>query len=776
MPTAGGLAVAPPDLPAPGPPPSTANRLVNPGFEDADAVGWSVENLAGADPAYVYDVTPDGGGHGDATPRTGARAIEVYTSERVSRISQRVAVDPGTYRVSVWARINGASALPQLRLSLGTKSLTVPVMSLEYREYFADFDVRAAGPVVVALESRAGGIALDDARCAVVAAGEPHPPHLFVDLTPTNRERSAGVQAYLVGESQFVDLAFSTMAPGRLRRPVLRLAVPEGVVVSGFNDELLDRWRFPGKGPVHTTEMRNDGARRTTVHEIALPRFVKGPESAVEFGGFWVTVPSGAESSVLAEVLDAGEVVSRQIIRLVPVAAPKRLRRPRRLEVVVYDVQDWKMSWPERLAALPRQFAMLGGTVWSDYTALLDEGPTPTADDLVRDRAAREHGVTRFWPNSSQLFEAPAPVQERETNADGLTDPARVSLRYAAQRGAAWTGGPLRAIQRTLDRPRTLGLAFRYTGFITDGLEAVRPSYDESTLRVFAAAEGLPSVASAALVASGSLRQHWQSFNLALYTRAAENLAEAIRSVDPLAAVVNTAGPYGPSGAADLGLKEQASWSRAYTYTMPQWYATGYYGKHNHRELVRGIGEGIYGRRSGHADVIPLFNLSAGRALEQPQNLRFRAFDLTSTSDVVKGIGYYRGVSAFADATTLVGLSEISTLLADVEDYYVLGQPGDGATFEPSRRTFPAKVDTTVRVHRLGIGGRKVLLTVLSHSDRGGGESGTLRMDLDRLGADRARDVLVDHLGKTTTSLAAAVELDTSRTGSMALLEIMRAP
>jgi hypothetical protein len=67
---------------------------------------------------------------------------------------------------------------------------------------------------------------------------------------------------------------------------------------------------------------------------------------------------------------------------------------------------------------------------------------------------------------------------------------------------------------------------------------------------------------------------------------------------------------------------------------------------------------------------------------------------------------------------------------------------------------------------------RVSLLTIISHCNQGVGERGKPELDLRALGADRQRDVLIDHLTGQTLKLTATVEVDTSKTGNMGLLEV----
>ena len=118
---------------------SAQGLIANPGFEDPGgwSKGWTIENTAGKDAPYVYHLSGIGGGHGKAKPRSGDNAIEIYSSDRVTRLSQPVTLEAGKYRLAAWARNNGGTIDPQLRLLLGEQSVTVPVLSDRYREYLS---------------------------------------------------------------------------------------------------------------------------------------------------------------------------------------------------------------------------------------------------------------------------------------------------------------------------------------------------------------------------------------------------------------------------------------------------------------------------------------------------------------------------------------------------------------------------------------------------------------------------------------------------------------
>lgn len=786
---------------------SANNLLLNPGFEDPKmwSHAWSIENIASSAAPYVYHLTANGGGHSQAQPHGGDHAIEIYSSDRVTRLSQIVNLGTGVYRLSAWARNNGASIGPQLQLSVGDKSIIVPVLSDRYRQYFADFEVAQPGPQRVAFVSKTRGLALDDLALAPLRPDQPTPPYLFFDLSPTSQERSEGVQYYFRGQKQWVNFTVSTTAPKLVKNPALRLTVPVGVTISGFNTILLQRWKRPEQTDTTLKVSQVQQAKKTfRVFEVPIPRFVNGDAQPLSFGGFWVSVPDGKDKTLMVDLLVGGNVISSNTVELKALDPPARLATPKSLKIIFYSVQDWKMSATDRLEALPRQFSLMGGNVWSDYQIIHDETPiTPGEDELVRNRAAKEFGVKAFWPNFSALLETGDGISAWRSMANQYHDPdmfftsaagtinsREYNLRYTAENGAAWKNSALRAYQRTLKRPEEIGLSYRNSGFITDALEGVPLSYDKTTLAEFAKEVGLNPVAVTVADLRGPLQKQWKAYNMKLYAQTAENLAQALRHIYPKVNVVNTANSYGPFGMDELSLAEQASWATAFDFTMPQWYAMGFYGGHYYSELKRGLQEKVYGRTNDHAYVIPLLNLSMGTGIELANNLRFKVFDLLSASREVKGVGYYIGTNAFADARTMLDLSRLHTILAGVEEYYTVGQlDASGAvTFEPKpmniapqaaidaegkQAIITPRVETTVRVHHLGRKGRIVLVTIISHCNQGVGEKGYLHLNLRKLGVRSGRDVIFDHLTGKTIAMTNMMSVDTNLTGNMALLEII---
>ncbi len=431
------------------------NLLTNPGFEDARGWknGWTIEETTNTGAPYVYRIGPMGGGHGTARPYTGSSAIEIYSSDRITRLSQSVQLAPGTYRLSAWGRNNGNSGdNAGLRVSLGDRTVTVPVLSDRYRQYYADFDIAATGMYEAAFVSVSLGDALDDISLTRVERGAANPiPYLYFDLSPTSEERSAGLQYYIKGQRQWVNFTVSTTDPRRLDLPVIRFWVPQQVVVSGFNHNLLKALK-PNKldaaNAVLTVTSETLDGKVYNVYSMPVIRFVGGFDRPTSWGGFWVYVPEGSEQTIGVELMDGGRLISQESIRLTPVAPPSRQVTPKLYKIVSYDVQDWKTSLPERLETLPGQFAMMGLNVWSEYQMTrLNAEAAPTAEDQVMAKAARDYGVKEFWPNYSQLLDSAQEtdrwgVPERYSDpdmhvvaADGTVELGTYNMRYAANNG-----------------------------------------------------------------------------------------------------------------------------------------------------------------------------------------------------------------------------------------------------------------------------------------------------------------------------------------------------
>ena len=245
-----------------------------------------------ADPAgelYYYHLRAGGGGHGDARPRTGAHALEIYSPNTCLR--QSVTLSPGTYRLSAWARNNGDSGGPRLILALGEQQRRVPVLSDRYRRYYADFTVETAGTQRVQLVSTSLGIAVDDLALERLE-GEPEPPlpYLFIDLQPSGGERSANVQTYLRDEA-VVDLTISCIDSQRPASPSWRSGAGDSAPLRDQREAAAQLAPVPAcPGHRHTTRDTDEAGARLPV-TASLPPFRQRHREPGGFGGFFVEVP-----------------------------------------------------------------------------------------------------------------------------------------------------------------------------------------------------------------------------------------------------------------------------------------------------------------------------------------------------------------------------------------------------------------------------------------------------------------------------------------------------
>jgi hypothetical protein len=781
----------------------SANLLQNPGFEDTNdwSANWKIENTAKNGESYFYHIDNENMGHVFMPPRTGKNAIEIYSSDRITRLSQKVELpSPGKYRVSAYGVIQGAGDDHQLRIGLGDQVHVLPAVSLAYRNYYADFDVKIAGPLEVSFVSSSLGMTLDDITLTKLPEnGAPALPHLYFDLFPGSKQRSNGFQSYFVNQSQWVDFAVTCMDPSRLRHPKLNLYVPPSVKLSGLNEEMLARWKANATtdSTVHEEEASLNGIAYRK-YSFYLPRFVEGDAEPLEFGGLWVEVPSGRKDHFLVEFEDQGERFPLQEITLIPVQPPSRQATPKKIRTVAYEVQDWRQDPAQSLQNIPRQFALMGLNTWSDYGLNgITTGPSAVAvrepEEKVREEASRHYGVTEFWPNFSELLQTDAGVDYGNvsagcpdkdmfvTRADGTIDASFYNTRYAAHGGTAWANSALLAYQIALGRPHDLQLGYTNTGITTDALEFLRISYDPTTLKGFAARNKLNPDEVTIQSVQGPWKDLWLSYNIQLYAELVKTFAEGLHKIDPSAKVINTAGSFGPEGCGDRPLTEQSEWAQSADYTMPQWYGfMRSYSDEFYQQLLQGAQAKVYGKETGHADVIPLLDISMGYDLEDPLAVRFKIFDLLSASSAVKGIGYYQGYRAFTDAAFMAGLSQADTLLADVEDYYATGEKMEiGAIFIPEIKM--PMITTTVRIHKLNRDGRLALLTIVTHCNKPLGEQGTLEISLpDLLGLPAAsiREgdwVLIDRLSHIVVPFSSKVPVDTRSSHNLALLEIASA-
>jgi len=774
------------------------NLLKNPGFEELgeNFPSWSVASVKSSAAAYAYSITRDGGGHGVGGPYAGERAIEIYSSDRVTQLSQMVSLTPGTYRFSCYARneTNG-DAQHQLVVKLGTQQQSMPVVSMsDYRLCYVDFKVDQAGMLPLELISPAGGLALDDLSFVLLEKSSPaeDPPYLFFDLLPTSLQRSKGHQTYLIGQQQWLNYTVSCVDLKRLDHPRIHFYVPTEVKLTDFNEHLLRSYgnsKTTDTSIMTTTELR-DGVRYEKF-SFALPRFESNGLIAT-VGGAWLEVHSGETATMLVELEDRGRTFPTQEIELLPVAVPARQVTPKKILTVAYSVQNWTQLLSHRLEAVPQQFKLMGFNVWSDFglhSHLLAPAET-TAEDQVRIRAHEKYGVQNFWPNFCYLFEVdgehhypPAASVDQSAfvvNEDGTVNRRLYNMRFVAENGKAWRDSVLAAYQSTLKRPHVQAFPFRNNGFINDSLESIVVSYDPLTLQDFTAKNSLDPKTLTIADLHGKLKLPWLRYNLNLYEQSTKNWHDAIRQVDPQAKTVVTASSFGPIGAQDpaLPIPVQTQWAQHVDYSMPQWYGfMRYYDSHWYDEVHKALKEKVYGDDNGRANLIPLLNISMNLDLEDPKNLRFKMFDLLSASSVVKGIGYYIASNGFADGQFMAGLSEAHTLLADVEDYYVDGkQQNNLARYQAESIAKESKIKTSLRFHTLSGSDRVALLTVITHSHPRQGEEGIIYLSdefLNNYAGNQSDLVIFDYLNKQARPFSKEIKVDTHLTFNLGLLEIM---
>ncbi|MCC6579722.1 MAG: hypothetical protein IT440_04720 [Phycisphaeraceae bacterium] len=783
------------------------NLLTNPGFEDHAGwlTGWVVEPVNPKVPLYHYRLHPGGGGgHGDALPHTGDNALEIYSAN--TRLRQNVKLDAGDYLLTVWARNNGCTISPRIQLALGDQKHLACVISDRYRLYYAVFKVQAAGEYPVSLISIELGLAVDDISLTRYNADDPLPgQYLHLDLHPAGGERSNNIQTYIRGMKQWLDFTLTAQDASRVGRPVFAITVPAEVLLTGINVPLLNSQKPDGVDKIELATQQSQGAdgEKLTTYRFVGPRFFDGADNPMEFGGCFVEVPTGVESWVRFSVSDRDAVVTEETFRLVPLDAPARQKTPTLTKTFAYHVQSWRADFDGRLATIPAQFKLMGFNVWSEY---FGPGPRKTApvhaDEQVMAKAAVAYGIREFWPNFSQLLggadakgvyywdTAPREKDDPDmyvVHADGSVDKDMFNMRYAAGRGRYWVDAALNGMQRLIRRPAELGLPFQYNGFVNDGLEGMVLSYDPTTLADFAQRMKLDPAKVTVESLGSTYAKQWTSYNNALFAQVLANLAEALREAKPGCIVINTAGAFGSQhGVDDLPLAEQMTWGKTYDYNMPQWYGLNFFGSFYGDFITQGADAKVYGKHNGYPDMIPLLLVSMGSQMQKPVSARFMSIDMLSISPVVKGIGFYIATNGFADARWMVGLSQVNTLIADIEDYYQHGtrrdnlvkfaksaqaRPIETRDDEGFQKVMAPEVRTVCRVHVLNQPHRQALITVVSHCNQGVGEPGDLTLDLSGLGAKPGM-FLYDHLAGKKLPLTPKLGIDTRNTGNLAVLEI----
>lgn len=779
-----------------------ANILRNSGFEDPEgwSKSWSIHDSKGGDVTYHYHLTNKGGGHGDAKPRTGENAVEIYTSDRTTFLSQSVNLEPGTYRLSAWVRANGQPSHIQMQLKLGDQVKEIPVSSQKYRLIWSDFQIDKAGDYVVSLHSPSLGIAIDDVSLEKITGSTDKGPALYIDLMPSNAAHAGNVQYCLANSLQWVDVFTTCIDSSQLKYPVMHILVSDPVKLSGINEKVLESYKMREED---TIKIRQDKVHRNGIRytrfSFPLLRFVSGYNTPQGFGGLWLSNVKGDNGKMIVEVVDGGSMLASETYKLVSVSQPKIAKSPKKYYIIPYAVQNWKMNLEQTLKALPAQFKMMGMNVWSDYGLSAEKTPeTVTDEEKVRQEAYRKYGVRLFWPNSSSLMETTAGAMYSDVaeqvndpdmyvvGPDGKINKSLYNFNYAANSGKAWMESALASWLRTIKRPERVGLSYRHTGLINDALEGIYFSYDPTTLKAFADHKGVDVGLVTPEKLNSDWRHDWQLFNMDLYSRIVEIWSREARKIDPDLVIINTASTYGPSGLDTLSPKENYQWAKYVDYNMPQWYSGGYLGDAYVNFIVNDT-EGLFDKSRGGTELIPLLNLSMGAELEDPLVLRFMLLSYISSSKNVKGISYFIGTNAFADAAFMVGLSRAHTLIADIEDYYADGVREDSmvkiaevldkdnavqAIDDLGDQSFIKPViNNTLRVHKLSGKGKVALITALSYSNQAVGSRFTVDIDTTKLPSNK-KLYIKDHLSGKVTPFTSQITIDTTETKSAAVLEI----
>ena len=786
---------------------SAQNMLKNPGFEDPAgwSTNWTIRDANGGNLTYSYHLTKQGGGHGDAVPHSGKNAVEIYSTDRQTYLVQKVNLEPGTYRLSAWVRANGMPDHAQLEIRLGDQKTGVPILSQKYRYVWADFKVDTAGEYEASFLSLYYGMAVDDLLLERITETTPKGPALYIDLHPSNKDKSAGIQNCLKGSLQWVNFVTTCVDPSQIKRPVMRILVSDPVKLSGLNEAMIHNYRMRAEDQVkvQTQSVIRDG-KKYQEFSYLLPRFLSGYTVPQGFGGLWLSNVPEKGGKMIMEIVDGEDILASEVVNLVVIDPPKVTKTPKKYYTFSYTVQNWMQSLDERVKALPAQFKMMGLNVWSDYGFPPENGNTkPTNEELVLKEAYEKYGIRTFWPNFASMVETSSASHYTDKSEkyndkdmylvgpDGKVNKHIYNFNYAANRGRAWMESSIAAWTHLLRRPAEANLPFRYSGLVNDGLEGLYNSYDPSTLAAFASFKGVDVSQVTIDKLSGEWNKDWQSFNMELYAKILDIWAEQARQVDPNVKMVNTAYTYGPGGFGDLSPVEAMKWARSMDYNMPQWYAGNYYGTAYADQIKEGDALGVNVKAKGGTELIPLLNLSMGAELEDPEALRFKALDFFSGSKSVKGVGYYVGGFGFADAKYMVGISKVHTLIAEIEDFYADGTRDDslvkvtqlpdagvlipGMDLEGKQIEVKPKAYSSVRVHKLNKGGRIALITVISYNDQGKvgiGDSLSLKINKEMLSKNGRNLVLINRLTGNKQSLPDEITVDTKNTKNVAVYEI----
>gem|GEM_PF-3457087 len=750
----------------------SANNLVqNPGFEDQAGYlnKWIVRDANGGTNTYHYHLTKAGGGHGPAGAYSGNHAIEIYSAERITNLAQGIEImQAGRYRVSFYARPNGATFQSQLNIKLDNQERNVVIVSQAWRQYFVDFDLSKPAKTELIFKSRASGIAIDDISLNL-ASGNGETGQIFCDLYPSSPARSKNIQYYFPGIKQWVNYALScSQMPKMDIAPTLNFIIPKEVKAEGFNLPFVMKHFRPAQVKemeLTTSETKLNGVE-AICYSFPMPALYKGIAEST-YPGFWVSSETAAVFPMQVVIKSGDKVIFEAMWQLQPVEIPKEYASPKRIKSICYPVQNLRMDLESRLAAVPRLFSIAGFNVWSDYGLCPVNGNSKLADyEQVEKKAHDEYNINNFWPNFGTMDlvdcnvfykvsgEKDNVAGKYKVDANGVENPNEYSAFYMANGGKDWVNSCISSWVNTVKRGEKIGVP--YNGAIQDGMEWLFISFDAVTLDDFAMKYNIPRPNLTSKLIKEKYNLQWTKYNLALYSKIYAIWSSAIKAAKPDTYVLNTHKDFGPGGSTALSVAEQMTWvNKDIDATMPQWYDTKiFHDYYTSGPIKKGFDAKLYGKVNNSCEVIPLLLGGVEYFLADEILNKHRIFDLLSLNDrknniVLPGFGlFYEAGSFYVDAETVREISRINTLVAKAEDYYLDGIRQDQcASFErtgnlPMIETLndagvqvkvPAQTTTIPRVHQLLQGKRIALITVVTYSNASTGDDGNLKINIGKL-------------------------------------------
>lgn len=772
---------------------------------------WIVRDANGGANTYHYHLTKEGGGHGPAGVHSGKNAIEIYSSGRITNLAQGIEiVQPGRYRVSFYARPNGATFVSQLNIKLSNQDRNVVIVSQAWRQYFVDFDLSKPEKTELIFRSQNLGIAIDDIKLDLVPTnGETG--QIFCDLYPSSPSRAKDIQYYFPGVKQWINYALSSpQMPKMDIAPTLNFIIPKEVKVEGFNLPVLERFRPDQvkKMELTTSETKLNGVE-AVCYSLPMPKLYKGITESV-YPGFWVSSEKAVVFPIQIVIKSGDKIIFEATWQLQPVEIPKEYASPKRIKSICYHVTDWKDDFEASSASIPRLFSIAGFNVWSDYglySAKLD-GQLTNQEKIVQ-RACNEYGVKNIWPNFATMDKVNSWHYESAGEKDkvggkykidvkGVEHPDEYSALYMANGGRDWVDSCIAGWVKTVKRGEKNGIPCN--GIINDGLEVLFVSFDSTTLDDFAMKYNIPRKDLTPKLITEKYNLQWTKYNLMLYGKICAIWSAAIKAVDPSIYVVNTHKDFGPGGSEALSVTEQMTWAnKDIDATMPQWYdPKPFHGWFTSGPIKKGFDAKLYGKVNNSCEVIPLLLGGADYFLADKILNKHRIFDLLSLNDrkkniVLPGFGLYYGAgSFFVDAKNVREISRINTLVAKAEDYYLDGirqdqcvsfeHVGDLPMVESLNDAgiqvkMPAKITTVARVHQLLQGKRIALITLVTYSNANMGDEGNLKINIAKLANSSDNVSIIDYqTGKIipVNNAEAVIPVKTIDSGNISLFEVVK--